>query len=303
MTTTRQPSSSAGPDGRGAPSVGRAGELSTHLLTAGAEPEVASFLAERPVHTVFMASLLRDNGLESPLNRGSFYACRDGRSHLEGVALIGHATLIEARSEAALAAFARVAQECSLAHLVRGEQEKVEYFWSRYSESGATPRLVCRELLLEQRVPPLLRRYIRGLRLATPSDTNQIMEVNAAMAFEESGVNPMERDPEGFRRRTARRIEQGRYWVWTRRGRHVFKADVIAETPEAAYLEGIYVSPEERGKGYGLSCLSQVGQALLARTGAVCLTVNEQVRDTLSFYSKAGYQLSSYYDTIYLQGT
>ena len=285
------------------PSAGRAGELPTHLLTAGAEAEVTAFLAERPVHTVFMASLLRDNGLESPMNRGSFYACRDRRQRLEGVALIGHATLIEARSEAALAAFARIAQGCSLAHLIRGEQEKVEYFWSRYSETGATPRLVCRELLLEQRVPPVLRRYVKGLRRATHSDVGQIMEVNAAMAFEESGVNPMERDPEGFRRRTARRVEQGRYWVWTKRGRLVFKADVIAETPEASYLEGVYVSPEERGKGYGLSCLSQLGRSLLARTGAVCLTVNEQLRGTLGFYSKAGYRLSSYYDTIYLQGS
>jgi uncharacterized protein len=303
MTTPRQRSSSAGAGWRGGPPAGGVGELPTHLLTAGAEAEVTAFLAERPVHTVFMASLIRDNGLESPLNRGSFYACRGEGRRLEGVALIGHATLIEARSEAALAAFARVAQECSLAHLVRGEQEKVEYFWSRYSETGATPRLVCRELLLEQRVPPVLRQYVKGLRLATPADINQIMEVNAAMAFEESGVNPMERDPDGFRRRTARRVELGRYWVWTRRGRLVFKADVIAETPEAAYLEGIYVNPEERGKGYGLSCMSQLGRTLLARTGAVCLTVNEQVRNTLSFYSKAGYRLSSYYDTIYLQGS
>lgn len=303
MTTPRQPSTSSGSGGRSGPSADRAGELSTHLLAAGAEAEVTSFLAQRPVHTVFMASLIRDNGLVSPLNRGSFHACRDRQQRLEGVALIGHATLIEARSEGALAAFARVAQDCSLAHLVRGEQEKVEYFWSRYSATGATPRLVCRELLLEQRVPPLLRRYVRGLRVATPSDIDQIMEVNAAMAFEESGVNPMERDPDGFRRRTARRVGLGRYWVWTKRGRLVFKADVIAETPEAAYLEGIYVAPSERGKGYGLSCLSQLGRTLLARTGAVCLTVNEQVRNTLGFYSKAGYRLSSYYDTIYLQGS
>jgi hypothetical protein len=303
MTTPRQPSPTAESGGRRHASADGARELSTHLLAAGAEAEVTAFLADRPVHTVFMAGLIRDNGLVSPLNRGSFYACRDRERRLEGVALIGHATLIEARSERALAAFARVAQDCSLAHLVRGEQEKVEYFWSRYSVSGATPRLVCRELLLEQRVPPVLRRYVRGLRPAAHSDVEQIMEVNAAMALEESGVNPLERDPEGFRRRTRRRVELGRYWVWTRRGKLVFKADVIAETPEAAYLEGIYVDPQERGKGYGLSCLSQLGRTLLARTGAVCLTVNEQVRGTLSFYSKAGYSLSSRYDTIYLQGS
>lgn len=41
------------------------------------EGEVLDFLAERPVHTVVMAGLIRDNGLESPFNRGTFYACRD----------------------------------------------------------------------------------------------------------------------------------------------------------------------------------------------------------------------------------
>lgn len=303
MSTHRQPLTTAESDERSRPPASGAEGFSTHVLAPGAEEEVAAFLAERPVHTVFMASLIRDNGLVSPLNRGSFYACRDRERRLEGVALIGHATLIEARSEAALAAFARLAQDCSLAHLIRGEQEKVEYFWSRYSEAGRTPRLVCRELLLEQRVPPVLRRYVKGLRRARPADIGQIIEVNAAMAFEESGVNPMERDPEGFRRRTARRIEQGRYWIWTERGRLIFKADVIAETPEASYLEGIYVNPEERGKGHGLSCMAQLGRTLLSRTGAVCLTVNEKVRSTLGFYSKAGYQMSCYYDTIYLQGS
>lgn len=303
ITVTHGTTAKAGKALKGASGANAAGALSTHVLTCCAEAEVNAFLAERPVHTVFMASLIRDNGLVSPLNRGWFYAYRDNRQKLEGVALIGHATLIEARSERALEAFARVAQDCSLSHLVRGEQEKVEYFWSRYSETGRTPRLVCRELLLEQRVPPMLRRYVKGLRLATPADIGQIMEVNAAMAFEESGVNPLQRDPAGFRRRTARRIEQGRYWVWTKRSRLIFKADIIAETPEAAYLEGIYVNPLERGKGYGLSCINQLGRELLARTGAICLTVNEQVRNTLAFYTKAGYTLSSYYDTIYLQGS
>src|SRR5436309_3200537 len=79
-----------------------------------------------------------------------------------------------------------------------------------------------------------------NLRQATLDDIEQIMPVHAQIAFEESGVNPLERDPEGFRRRTARRIEQGRVWVWTEGGRLIFKADVIADTPEAIYIEGVY---------------------------------------------------------------
>src|SRR5690348_3985205 len=76
------------------------------------ESEVLEFLAANPLHTVFMASLIRDNGLNSPHNRGSFYACRDRVGQLEAVALIGHATLIDARTKASMAAFARLAGNC-----------------------------------------------------------------------------------------------------------------------------------------------------------------------------------------------
>ena len=42
-------------------------------LTRRDEAEVVEFLSARPLHTVFMLGLIRDNGLLSPRNRGSFY--------------------------------------------------------------------------------------------------------------------------------------------------------------------------------------------------------------------------------------
>ena len=89
-------------------------------LSAADEPEVLEFLSARTIHTVFMASLIRDNGLVSPHNRGSFYACRDQYGRLEGVALLGHATVIEARTENSLASFARLTRNCLNARLIRG---------------------------------------------------------------------------------------------------------------------------------------------------------------------------------------
>src|SRR5829696_9128471 len=72
--------------------------------------EALSFLAARPLQTFFLAGLIRDNGVESPLNRGTFYGCRDDEGRLEGVALVGHATAFEARTAGAVGAFARLAQ-------------------------------------------------------------------------------------------------------------------------------------------------------------------------------------------------
>src|SRR6266550_3826046 len=70
--------------------------------------EVLAFLAQRPIHTVIMAGFIRDNGLLSPLNRGTFYACRNAAGHLEGVALIGHVTIVETESDEALELFAQL---------------------------------------------------------------------------------------------------------------------------------------------------------------------------------------------------
>ena len=264
--------------------------------------EALSFLAQRPLHTVYMASLIRDNGVESPLNRGHLYSCRGSEGHLEGIALLGHATLVEARTESALNTFARLAQQSSLPYLIRGEEDVVKQFWSQYGRSGQGASRVCRELLLEQVKAPC-NQELTGLRQATLDDLESVVKANSEMAKAESGSDPLKRDPEGFRCRTARRISRGRNFIWMEDGKILFKADIIAETPQVIYLEGIYVAPGERHKGYGSSCLSQLGEMLLRRTGSICLTLNANKEKTKNFYSKAGYALRSYYDTIYLQTT
>jgi predicted GNAT family acetyltransferase len=262
--------------------------------------EALSFLAKRPLHTVYMASLIRDNGVESSLNRGRLYSYRSSRGYLEGIALLGHATLIEARTEASLSAFARLAQQSSLPYLIRGEEELVKKFWSQYGKSEQGARRVCRELLLEQAAAPGVEKAT-GLRQATLDDLESIVKVNSEMVQSESGSDPLKRDPEGFRFRLARRISQGRNFIWTEDGKLLFKADIVAETPQVIYLEGIYVEPGERHKGYGSMGLSQLGRLLLRRTGSICLTLNASKEKTKNFYSKAGYVLRSYYDTVYLQ--
>jgi uncharacterized protein len=277
------------------------GGSTVQLSTSEDAAEALTFLASRPVHTVNLRGFIRDNGLNSPLNRGSFYGYRNAAGLLEGVALIGHATLIETRTDRALEALARRAQEFSAAHLIMGEQERIEEFWNYYSEDGQQKRLACRELLFELRSTVELQSEVQGLRPATINDLELILPVQAAMAEEESGVNPLVKDPEGFRRRCARRIEQGRTWMLVEDGRLIFKTDVLAETPEVIYLEGIYVSREERAKGHGLRCLSQLSQTLLRRTSALCLLVNEENVAAHAFYRKAGFKSTSTYDTIFLQ--
>jgi predicted GNAT family acetyltransferase len=271
-----------------------------NLLTPGDETEVTSFLSARPLHTVTMASFIRDNGLMNPLNRGRFYACRDSSGRLEGVALVGHTVLFESRSDAATEAFAHLARECRQLHLMMAEHERAKSFWGFYAPRGEEPRLLRHVYLLEQRSAQEGYEPVPDLRPATLDDLETVMIIQAEMIHEESGVNPMETDLLGFRIRCLRRIEQGRVWVLMKEdGRPVFKADVIAETPETVYIEGVYVSPQERRKGYGQRCLAHMSGQLLKRSRSLTLFVERENTDAQSFYGNSGFEFNSHYNILY----
>jgi ribosomal protein S18 acetylase RimI-like enzyme len=286
----------------GAPtsSVINADSLTVVPLDDSRTDEVLAFLNERAASTFIMCGLIRDNGLESPLNRGTFYACCNREGCIEGVTLIGEITMLETRSEATVAAFARQAQSIHDIYMIIGAHEQIGRFWSYYMGAGQPLRLYSRELFFELRHGPAVHRPVSGLRQATLGELEQLMAIHAQMAMQESGVNPLEVDPRGFLRRCARRVEQGRTWVYTEGGRLIFKADVIAETPEITYLEGVYVSPEMRGQGYGVRCVSQLSRHLLTRTKSTCMLVNEQDNAAQALYRKAGYEARGIYDSIFL---
>ena len=270
-------------------------------LTEEDRNEVLAFLAERSTHTVCMTGFIRDNGLVSPHNRGTFYGCRNSEDRLEGVALIGHATLIEARTSRAMREFGVIAQTHTRTHMIMGEVEAVEEFWNYYADEGQEMRRACRELLFELRHAMDVPEEIGEMRRANLGDLDQIVPVQAAMAEFESGVNPFEVDPEGFRARCARRIEMGRIWVLEEDGKLVFKADIQADTPDVIYLEGVWVSPAERGKGIGRKCMRQLCRDLLTRSKSVCLLVNQENQRSHTFYRMCNFKMRGVYDSIFLR--
>jgi ribosomal protein S18 acetylase RimI-like enzyme len=270
-------------------------------LENGEYAEVLAFLEKRPIYTASLAGLIRDNGIQSPLNRGTFYGYRNALGQLEGVALIGHATLMETASDGALQAFAEAAQLCGSVHLIMCEEERLEKFWACYAGAGQEMRRACRELLLELRWPIEVSEPGCKLRLATVEDLGLLVPVHAEMALEESGVDPRLQDFAGFVSRYTRRIEQGRTWVLTEDGKLLFKAEVIAETPGTTYIEGVWVNPEVRRQGHGRRCMWQLAEMLLCRTKSICLFVNDENEDARRFYKKAGYHLRAVYDTIFLK--
>ena len=277
-----------------------AGASRVSPLAPNREAEALAFLAERPAQTFAMAGWIRENGALSPHNRGTFFTSRSETGQLDGIALIGHNTLFDARSQSALDAFGELALSCPNVFRVLGEWDKVDSFMQPFIRQGRTVRLECREHLFEKRWPVEILDPVPGLRPATPAELDLVVPVHAEMAFDECGVNPLERDPVGFRQRCARRIQNGRTIVWVEGDKLMFKAEIISDTPEIIYLEGIWTNPAERGKNYGQRCLSQLVRQLLSRVPSVILMVNQKFDRAINFYQKSGFKLLNYMDTVYV---
>jgi GNAT superfamily N-acetyltransferase len=272
-----------------------------HLLDNADRQEVLEFLNVRPVHTVVMMSFIQDNGLANADNRGKFYGYRSSQGNLEGVALIGHTTLVESRSDESLTAFAHIARGSETPiHFMMSDGKTIETFWQHYAGDNRQPRLVCSELLFELNFPLFVQNCEWNVRLADASELEQVAEAHDEVAFIESGSSPMAKDRAGFLKRCLKRIEQNRTFVVFENGKLIFKADIAAETSKTAYLEGIYVAPEMRGKDVGSSCLAQLSLQLMERVENVCLLSNVEFKGAHRSFRKAGYKNTDCCQTIFV---
>ncbi len=270
-------------------------------LKAEDKNEVLAFLSVRPVHTVVMKSFIIDNGIESDLNRGKFYVYRNSAGTLEGVALIGHSTLVESRTDEALKALAFVARTSETPiHLIMSSGNSAEDFWNYLSGGANAPRLTCTESLFEITFPFAVQHCEWSIENAKMEHLLQVAEAQAEVAFIECGVDPLVKDREGFLKRVARRIEQGRVFTVFENDKLVFKADIIAETEDVIYLEGVYVSEEYRGREIGSKCLASLSLELLNRVEHICMLSNVEFEGAHRSFEKAGFMNTDQCTTLFV---
>lgn len=127
-----------------------------------------------------------------------------------------------------------------------------------------------------------------GLRAARRSDLELLVPACAAAHEEELGVDPLARDPQGFRRRTQAQIDEGRSWLWEEDGTILFKSESSAWTPSAVQLSQVWTDPEARGRGNAARGLRDLVRLLLGRTPAVCLFVRAENQAAIRLYERVG---------------
>jgi uncharacterized protein len=127
-----------------------------------------------------------------------------------------------------------------------------------------------------------------ALRAAVIGDLDLLVPSCAAAHHEELGVDPLRRDPTGFRWRTRVQVEEGRSWLWAQDGVIRFKAEASAWTPHAVQLQQVWTDPPARRHGYAGRALRDLIRLLLQSTPTVCLFVRAENAAAIGLYESVG---------------
>ena len=236
---------------------------------------VLAFCQRDPIERVFLEDVAR-RGL------GRFAATRGE----DGLTALCHLGTNVVPSGEGCSAFAEVAAKAG-ARMLIGEEQAVGELYEAARRKLPRPR--------EDRpgqpvyaisVPPAAGDT--ALRAATVADLVLLVPACAASHREELGVDPLRRDPEGFRWRTQAQIEEGRSWVWEVDGVIRFKAEASAWTPSAVQLQQVWTDPQVRGRGYASRALRDLIRLLLAGTPVVTLFVRRENEPAIRLYESIG---------------
>jgi uncharacterized protein len=237
--------------------------------------EILAFCAEDPVERVFLEDVAR-RGL------GRFTALDDGGR----LAALCHAGSNLVPSGENCSAFAELAAGSS-ARMIIGEEHAVTALWGAAAAELPAPRADRPGqpvYVLDEPPDPAET----GLRAARPGDFDLLLSACAVAHEHEIGVDPLERDPEGFRWRTRAQIDEGRSWLWSENRTILFKAEASAWTPHAVQLQQVWVDPEVRGLGYAQRGMRDLCRWLLEYVPTVCLFVRRENAAAIRVYEAIG---------------
>jgi GNAT superfamily N-acetyltransferase len=239
--------------------------------------EILRFCAEDPVERVFIEDVAR-RGL------GRFV----GRWEDDELRALCHIGVNIVPSGEGCDFFARDVAK-SAPKMVIGEQRAVTELWDAVGPSLPRPREDRPgQPVFEIRTAP--EPGMTGLRAAEIGDLELLLPACAAAHELEIGVDPMRRDPDGFRWRTRSQIEDGRSWLWVEGGVILFKAEASAWTPDAIQLQQVWVDPDARRHGHGARGLRDLCRLLLERVPTVCLFVRADNAPAIRLYEAIGMQ-------------
>jgi GNAT superfamily N-acetyltransferase len=256
-------------------------------LSEPATDKILRFCAQDPIERVFLEDVARRG-------QGRFAGLEED-GELIGLCHLG-SNLVP--SGDGCAAFAGLAARAG-ARMLIGEQRAVGELWDAARRRLPEPRADRPGqpvYVLDEPPAP----GDTGLRPAVLSDLDILVPACAASHEEELGIDPLARDPNGFRWRTRVQVDEGRSWLWESNGVILFKAEASAWTPEAVQLQQVWVDPAARRQGHGSRGLRDLARLLLADVPRVCLFVRAENAPAIALYESIGMRRALYYRSVLL---
>jgi uncharacterized protein len=247
--------------------------------------QILEFCAEDPVERVFLEDVARRR-------IGRFTAFADG-SRLGALCHVGANVVPSGRDCGRFAAAAARGR----ARMIIGDEESVDELWRDLAPRMPPPR-DDRPGQPVYAISDLPASGETGLRPARERDFELLLPACAAAHEEEIGVDPLARDPDGFRWRTRSQIEEGRSWIWAEGDTILFKAEASAWTPSAVQVQQVWVDPDVRGQGYGQRGMRDLCRLLLEHVPTVCLFVRPENTPAIRLYETIGMQRHGAYRSL-----
>jgi predicted GNAT family acetyltransferase len=252
---------------------------------------VRDLLDRDPVANVFVTSRIESAGLD-PWRLGAEVWGFVAGGRLAALCYAGANLVPVGASADACRGFAekarRQGRRCSS---IVGPREQVALLWSLLEPTWGPSRDVRphQPLMAISDAPkiapdPLVRRV-------RPDELDILYPACVAMFTEEVGISPANGDGGSlYRARVGELIGQGRAFARIEDGRVVFKAEVGAATPEACQIQGVWVDPALRGRGYANGGMAAVvAQAQESVAPVVSLYVNDYNAAARAAYTRVGF--------------
>lgn len=264
---------------------------------------VLAFCAASPAATVFVAARLLDGSLRG--RTGSLLGRRDESGRIDSLVWASANIVPLGLDPTSAGAYAdrlrRWRHRCAS---ILGPSDQVALLWSRLADDWGSPRAIRRhQPLLTTTTPPsaLGVPVSRDVRPARRSEVDLVLPAAEHMFTAEIGYPPYVGSARAYRHSLLALVEEGRTYVVVEDGKVVFKADVGSVALDCAQVQGVWLSPELRGRGRAVPYMAAVvEQVMNDHAREVSLYVNDFNAPALATYFRCGFTEVGSYTTVLL---
>jgi uncharacterized protein len=264
---------------------------SLRLLTDHDRDEVLALCDRDAITNVFVGSRVRSTSLDPSRLGGQLWGYSDG-GQLTSVCYSGaNLVPVEANSDAIAAFASRAKLQGRRCSSIVGQADAVTQLWSLLAPSWGRPREVRAAQPVMAISGPSPVEPDPHVRTVRPHELDVLLPSCIAMFTEEVGVSPIGGDGgAAYRARMSDLIGADRSFARIEPDGHVtFKAEIGAVTPRACQVQGVWVPPEDRGRGHAVRGMAAVVRAALDLAPVVTLYVNDFNTPARAAYRHAGF--------------